>query len=1417
MQRHLWIFSPSSLATLATLFFILSSVGNAAEPPNDVLVYAAAEGQGNGRHLVFLAGDEEYRSEEGLVQLARILSVRHGFKCTVLFAVDSQTGMINPNASHSLSGAEALDSADAILMGLRFREYPDATMKHFVDAYLAGKPIIALRTSTHAFKYSDHSESRYRNYSYDSKQWPGGFGRQVLGETWVKHWGTNHVEATRGLIEPSAKDHPVLRGVGKIFADTGAYFVNPTSDCTILVRGQVLKGCTPESPALEGEKNQPMQPVAWTRLHKNEAGKTNRILCTTMGAATDLLDPNLRRLLVNGVYWALGDEVPAKAEVTLVGDYQPSRYRSNGFRKGVRPSQLQLTPLETSSISTGQGLPLQLGAGERIALVGGVLPPRMTLYGHFETILHTRFPEKELLVRNFGWPTDQAGDQQRPNDYTALDDPLKVFGPTLLICFFGANESFAGPAGVEKFKENLEAFVDSQGAYLAKEGQRPRFVFVSPTAFENSANPLLPEGTVENENLELYSKALLETAEKLGLPSVDLFAPTAQLFSSSDGAQFTINGLHINEAGAIATGQELARALLSQESPISIESPKYQRLRAAVLDKAWHHQNDYRMLNGWYVYGGRNTPFGVVNFPEEFVKLRKMVAVRDRYLWDIAQGKPASYQVNDGSTGKLAPMRTTFGTKTYSEPEELRILSPAEAEKAMEVAPGYRLQTFASEEQFPELANPVQINFDNRGRLWAACMPTYPQWRPGDPKPNDRLLVFTDTDRDGVADDVQVFADDLHCPTGFEFYNGGVLVVSQPQLLFLKDTDGDGRADVREVLFDGFASDDTHHAICSFEWTPGGELVMLEGISMLTSVETPWGPFRNRNTSVAYRLDPRTWKIARHITPCYANPWCYTHNDWGQGFVGDGTGAQQYWATPLTGAPPYGGRGGTKQFIHYEGDRMRPAGGNEFVSSRQFPDEAQGNFLYTCVINTNAILQFTVAEEDSGYTGERITDLVRSTDDNFRPMAPHFGADGALYFADWHNPLIGHMQYSQRDPNRDHRHGRIYRLSAEGRPPLEPVIQAGKSIQELLEQLRSPELRTRYRVRRELRDRKTSEVLAAIRAWSATLDQSDPLYDRLLAESLWVEQGHHAVDTELIAKVMVAKTPNARAVAAHVLGGEFPEHSKTIPWLKQLIHDEHPRVRLEAVRALSFVETPEAVELALEVLDHAMDYYLEYTLESTLGALKPILESELKKGQSLGADQPLAKTYLDKVLHGSAYGAEAHTLLQALAAQPTPSAAEQQRLFSELAKVRGRANVGKNVFRRTCVACHMVGGTGAKFGPNLSDVGLRLKRAEIIESVLLPNAKLDPKYQTVVVVTDEGKAYSGLVAEESAETLTMLIGAGKLQKIAKDTIEERNNVSVSSMPGRLNESMSDKEFVDLLEYLMTQKTPPDPSKAEASQ
>lgn len=1041
--------------------------------------------------------------------------------------------------------------------------------------------------------------------------------------------------------------------------------------------------------------------------------------------------------------------------------------------------------------------PVEFKQRERIALVGNSLGQRMNLFGHLETLLHARFPQKELVVRNFSRPADEVGIQQRPNDYTFLDDPLLVFGADTFVCFFGYNESFAGAEGLNKYKEQYKKYITETNEKYGK-GQG-RFILISPIAFEDSNDRLLPNGEKENENLKAYTQATAEVANELKWPFVDVFTETQREFAKQPGAQFTLHGFQINEAGDRLVGTIIDRTLFGSENPLKAEAPLFGRVRNAVNDKSWVHLQDYRMLNGWYVYGSRRAPYDVETFPEEYKKIRAMAKVRDEFIWGLVQGKGTTEGPDDSGTGTLTVPKTAFGTKKYSEPPELRYLGGEEALKEMTTAPGFEVSMFASETEFPELAKPVQLNFDNKGRLWVACMPTYPQWKPGDPRPSDRLLIFEDTNSDGKADKVKVFYDQLHCATSFEFWNGGVLVMSQPAILFLKDTDGDDKADQVIHWLDGFATDDTHHR-GGFEWNHGALLHHNEGVSMSTTLETPYGAFRNKNSPGSYVIDPRSMKIRRFVTPGYGNPWCYVFDSWGQGFVGDGTTAQQHWDSPLSGSAK-GSRRGLNPVFDTQG--MRPVIGSEFLWSRHFPEEVQGQFVYACVINMNGIPRWEIRDDSAGYTGSRLPDLLKSTDKNFRPADPKIGPDGALWFGDWHNPLIGHMQYSQRDPNRDKTRGRIYRLTAEGRELLKPVTQHGKSVAELLEQLKAYERRTRYAARRELWDRPTDEVLGAVENWVAKLEASDPEYDRLLTEALWVQEGHRSVSPKLLEKVFAAKRGEARAAAVRVLSDEWQRVPGGMAILRKAVADEHPRVRLEAVRALSFIETKEAAEIAASAASKPLDYYLEYTLEHTLRALEPQWKEAHAKGE-FAANNTQARDFAATVAIGRPELIPAMRSLRALIQDPGMEEKERNDAMRTVARAKGKVDAGRDVFARTCTPCHKIGDTGLEFGPNLSDVGKRLKREEIAESILYPNLKVDPKYLTVNVTTKDGEELSGVVVSEDANELTLQLGAGIVQKVAVDNIAKRQTTKVSNMPEGLAEALQ-AEFVDLIEYLAAQK------------
>ena len=324
----------------ATLLLLPLSL-SAADP---WVVYEGGDGPGKGKHIVLISGDEEYRSEEALPQLGKILAKRHGFKCTVLFPIDKATGVINPDVSN-IPGTEALANADLMIIATRFRDLPDEQMKPIVDFFESGKPVIGMRTATHAFNIK--GGKKYSKYSYNAgdKDYPQGFGRQVLGETWVNHWGNHGSQSTRGIFAKGQEKHPILRGIkdGDIWGPTDVYEAHPGGDSVPLVMGQIVAGMKFDDPPAKYEsgkqnRNEPMMPVAWTKSYKGASGKTARIFCTTMGAATDLEAEGTRRMLVNATYWSLGmeDKITKDLNVELVGEYKPTKFGFGGYVKGVR-------------------------------------------------------------------------------------------------------------------------------------------------------------------------------------------------------------------------------------------------------------------------------------------------------------------------------------------------------------------------------------------------------------------------------------------------------------------------------------------------------------------------------------------------------------------------------------------------------------------------------------------------------------------------------------------------------------------------------------------------------------------------------------------------------------------------------------------------------------------------------------------------------------------------------------------------------------------------------------------------------------------------------------------------------------------------------------------------------------------------
>jgi len=334
-----------SLLALTALLSVLSPRGASAEGAG--VVYDGFDGPGKGKHIVLVSGDEEYRSEEALPMLGKILAKHHGFKCTVLFAIDPKDGTINPNVSN-IPGLEALKTADVMIIFTRFRNLPDDQMQHIVDYLETGKPVFGIRTATHAFNFPKESKFAKYGWTYGGDDYKQGFGRQVLGETWINHHGAHGSQSQRGIIAPEAKDHPIVRGIkdGDIWGPSDVYGVRLPlpGDSKPVVLGQVLKGMKFDDEPLEGDKNNPMMPIAWTKTYEAKSGKKGRVFTSTLGAATDLTAEGSRRLFVNAVYWCLGmeDQIPEKSKVDIVGEYEPRPFRNNGFKEGMKPADYKL-------------------------------------------------------------------------------------------------------------------------------------------------------------------------------------------------------------------------------------------------------------------------------------------------------------------------------------------------------------------------------------------------------------------------------------------------------------------------------------------------------------------------------------------------------------------------------------------------------------------------------------------------------------------------------------------------------------------------------------------------------------------------------------------------------------------------------------------------------------------------------------------------------------------------------------------------------------------------------------------------------------------------------------------------------------------------------------------------------------------
>lgn len=725
------------------------------------------------------------------------------------------------------------------------------------------------------------------------------------------------------------------------------------------------------------------------------------------------------------------------------------------------------------------------------------------------------------------------------------------------------------------------------------------------------------------------------------------------------------------------------------------------------------------------------------------------------------------------------------------------------------VAPGFEVNLFASEEQ--GVVKPIQMRWDERGRLWVLCCRSYPQIRPGE-TPDDRILILEDTDGDGRADRTTVFADGLMIPTGLALAPGpgrACYVGEGTTLWRFEDTDGDGRADRREVVLRGFGTGDNHQNINSFQWSPGGDLLFCQGLHGFARVETPWG-VASLDQAGLWRYRPGEQRLDGFFGGAAdpQNPWGWVFTRWGEPIVSAGNSGTMYYPAPEL---IRGWQGGRRDPIWTQG-RGRKTSNPEIIESAHFPDEWQGLLLPGGYIN-NSVWTLAVARDGAGL---RITDhptlppLLQSAHGSFRPIDVKLGPDGALYVADWFNPIIGHYQVSLRHPDRDKDHGRIWRVTAKGRPLLSPPRIEGASLPELLTLLLARDRWPREQAKRVLFGGDPARVVPALRDWLAGLDAASPDSDFALLQALGVLEALESPDYPVLDRALRAATPELRAYAVATLArwaDRLPAAAAVPGRLEALGADPDARVRLAVAVAAGNLHRPEAVPAVLRVAAQPRDAFIETALRAAVSVLKPWWQPRLDQRVPgwptdareilLALDRPRPAPPRTK----PASAKNAPPIVQALGRRrATPYLTG---IVGAEALARGDVARGAALFRRpdlACSACHQVGNEGGRLGPALDAIGSAHPLELIIGMVLEPQREIREGFETLRVTRRNGDVVIGLTVASNPSEIVLRDPEGREHTLAQADIREREMIG-SLMPAGLTDSLADDELRDLMAYL----------------
>lgn len=920
---------------------------------------------------------------------------------------------------------------------------------------------------------------------------------------------------------------------------------------------------------------------------------------------------------------------------------------------------LALAPLLVLLTSLAQAADpvLPLKKGDHIAIIGNTLADRMQHSGWLETYIHARYPDLDLTFRNLGYSGDELKVRQREENFGSPDEWLTKVQADVIFSFFGYNEALKGPGAVDAFKKDLAETIDGMLAQKYNGKSAPKLVFFSPIAHENLKSPNLPDGSANNVKLALYTQAMQEVCKAKGVTFVDIFTPSQKLYATAE-KPLTMNGIHLLDNGEQAVAKVIMKEIFG-ESEVQKDEKEIERLRQAVLDKNYFWFSRYRVVDGYNVFGGRSKLawFGQSNadvMMREMEIFDVMTANRDKHVWSVARG--GNEKVVDNNLPKELEVKTNIPGKL--EGGKHLYLGGKEAIDKMKIADGMQVNLFASEEMFPELINPVQMAVDTNGRLFVSVWPSYPHWNPVEPR-RDKIICLPDDNGDGVADRCVTFADELNSVTGFEFWGGGMLVAALPEIWFLKDTDGDDKADVKIRMLQGVCSADSHHSANAMLIGPDGWLYWSRGIFNVATMETPTQTVRSGSSGV-HRFNPRTFEMEFHF-PIGPNPHGDVIDQWGYQFANDGTSG--------TGSYVNIGKGvGNKQWFKM---RVRPVAATGILSSSNFPEKNQGNFLICNCIGFLGVLQHEVKYNGADITSTEIEPILVSDDPNFRPSDVEVGGDGALYVSDWSNAIIGHMQHNMRDPNRDHQHGRIYRVTGKDRPLVKPVQMKGKPINEVCEVFFAKENSARYRARLELSGRDTAEVVSTVGKWAQALSPNKPDQAQALLECLWVFEEHRSPNADLLKAVLKAEEPRVRAAAIRTLGHWGTKISDWEPTLLAAARDPSPLVRAEAVKsAVSFEGLP-AAEVIFEVANRQTDPELDTVLNYARGKLNV----DRLVQEAVSANKPLSKAAQGYALRNASVEdllklPRTEAVYEAILNRPTASAAAMREAIKGLSDLR---------------------------------------------------------------------------------------------------------------------------------------------------